>query len=104
MQSLGGIDIASLYKVMTPDKFWETIVVTGEGAMREILAGSSYAAGRVVDDILVIVDLKDFGFVLLLFPSWFFLYSFCFSLGKFWQMKNLVRDSFQMSQDYLPET
>ena len=46
---------------MTPEKFWETIVVTAEGAMREILAGCSYAADRVVDDILVIVDLKDFG-------------------------------------------
>ncbi|KAL5501505.1 hypothetical protein ACEPAH_8765 [Sanghuangporus vaninii] len=86
VQSLGAIEVAALYKVMTPDRFWETIVVTAEGAMREILAGCSYAAERVVDDILVIVDLKNFG------------------LGKFWQMKDLVRDSFQFSQDYFPET
>ncbi|EJC98105.1 CRAL/TRIO domain-containing protein [Fomitiporia mediterranea MF3/22] len=86
VQSLGGTDVAALYKVMSPEKFWETILVTAEGAMREILPGSSYAAKRVVDSILVIVDLKDFG------------------LGKFWQMKNLIRDSFQITQDYLPET
>lgn len=28
--------------------------------MREILPGSSYAAGKLVDDIFVIVDLKNF--------------------------------------------
>ncbi|KAI5122799.1 hypothetical protein M0805_000142 [Coniferiporia weirii] len=86
VQSLGAIDTAGLYKVITPERFWESMVTTADGAMREILAGSSYAAGRIVDDIFVIVDLKDFG------------------LNKFWQMKGLIRDSFQMSQDYFPET
>ncbi|THH03040.1 hypothetical protein EW145_g6578 [Phellinidium pouzarii] len=86
IQSLGSINTTELYKAITPEKFWEVMVTIGDGAMREILAGSSYAAERVVDNIVIIVDLKDFG------------------LGKFWQMKNLVRDSFQMSQDYFPET
>ena len=27
-----------------------------------------------------------------------------YSLSKFWQMRNLIRDSFQVSQDYMPET
>jgi len=86
IQSLGGIDVPALYKEVTPERFWEIIVATTEAAMREILPGCSYAAGKTVDDILCIVDLKGF------------------SLPKFWQMKNLVRDTFQVTQDYLPET
>ncbi|KAH8114530.1 CRAL/TRIO domain-containing protein [Phellopilus nigrolimitatus] len=86
VHSLGGIDTTALYQVITPVRFWESILSAAEGAMREILAGSSYAAGRPIDDIFVIVDLKDFG------------------LGKFWQMKSLIQDSFQISQDYFPET
>ncbi|KAI0343384.1 CRAL/TRIO domain-containing protein [Trametopsis cervina] len=86
IQSLGGIDVAALYKVVTPERFWEIIVSTTEAAMREVLPGSSYAAGRLVDDILIIVDLKGF------------------SLVKFWQMRNLVRDTLKLTQDYLPET
>ena len=63
IQSLGDIDVPALYKVISPDKFWETIIVTAEAAMREILAGCSYSAGKVIESILVIVDLKGFRYV-----------------------------------------
>lgn len=62
MQSLGAIDTEALYKVISPERFWETIVSTAEAAVvQEILPASSYAAGRLIDDIFCIVDLKDFG-------------------------------------------
>ena len=77
--------------------------------MREILPGCSYAAGRVVDDMVVIVDLKDFGYVGLLdvnsiLQELVLISADFVRLGKFWSIKNLVRDSFQITQDYLPET
>lgn len=35
--------------------------VTAEGMVREILEGGSYAAGKPVEEMFVIVDLKGFG-------------------------------------------
>ncbi|KAH9841532.1 CRAL/TRIO domain-containing protein, partial [Rhodofomes roseus] len=82
----GGINMPELYKHITPEKFWQTIVVNAESLTREVLPASARAAGRQIDGTFVIVDLKGFG------------------LSQFWQMKNLARDSFQISQDYFPET
>ncbi|PPQ69102.1 hypothetical protein CVT25_004599 [Psilocybe cyanescens] len=82
----GGMDLTKLYKVCTPERHWETMIVNAECLTREILPASSQAAGRPIGTTFVIVDLKGFG------------------LGAFWQMKSLVRSSFQMSQDYYPET
>ena len=82
----GGINMPELYKHITPEKFWQTIVVNAESLTREVLPASARAAGHQIDGTFVIVDLKGFG------------------LSQFWQMKNLARDSFQISQDYFPET
>jgi len=86
VESFGNVDVAELYKVVSPERFWEILVATTEGTMREILPGASYAAGRVIDESMIVADLQGF------------------SLAKFWQMKSLVRDTFQMTQDYIPET
>ncbi|KAJ7863136.1 CRAL TRIO domain-containing protein [Mycena olivaceomarginata] len=77
-----GQDFPKLYKTCTPERHWESVIVNAG----EVLPASSRLAGRPVGTVLVIVDLKGF------------------SLSKFWQMKNLARSSFQISQDYFPET
>ena len=50
-----------LYKQVTPEKFWQTIVVNAESLTREVLPASARAAGHRVDGTFVIVDLKGFG-------------------------------------------
>ncbi|KZP33543.1 CRAL/TRIO domain-containing protein [Athelia psychrophila] len=82
----GGMNMPELYKHVSPERHWQTVVVNCESLTREILPAASRAAGRTVDTCFVIVDLKGF------------------SLSQFWQMKALARDSFQMSQDFFPET
>lgn len=81
-----GVDFPKLYKVCTPEKHWQTVLVNAESLPREILPAATRKAGRPIGTVFVIVDLKDFG------------------LGQFWQMKTLARNSFQISQDYFPET
>lgn len=53
---------------------------------REVLPACTKAAGRPITNCVCIIDLKGFG------------------LSQFWGMKSLVRSSFQVSQDYYPET
>jgi len=82
----GGMDMPELYKHISPARHWQTVLVNCESLTREILPASSRAAGRTIDQAFVIVDLKGF------------------SLQQFWQVKTLARNSFQISQDYYPET
>ncbi|KAH7885341.1 CRAL-TRIO domain-containing protein [Phlebopus sp. FC_14] len=86
IQFFGGLNLPELYKKITPEKHWEAIVVNADALTREILPAASRAAGRPVEHACVIVDLKGFG------------------LSQFWQVKSLVQASFQISQDYFPET
>ncbi|KAF5382552.1 hypothetical protein D9615_002843 [Tricholomella constricta] len=83
---LGGMNLPKLYKECTPEKHWQTVLVNAESLPREILPAASRQAGKPVGTVFVIVDLKGFG------------------LSQFWQMKSLARNSFQISQDYFPET
>ncbi|THH17826.1 hypothetical protein EUX98_g9052 [Antrodiella citrinella] len=82
----GKINMPELYKHISPERHWQTVLVNAESLTREVLPAASQAAGRPVDGTFVIVDLKGF------------------SLSQFWQMKSLARSSFQISQDYFPET
>ncbi|KAJ8509524.1 hypothetical protein ONZ45_g8313 [Pleurotus djamor] len=82
----GGMDLNKLYKECTPEKHWQTVLVNAESLTREILPAASRSAGRTINSVFVIVDLQGFG------------------LSQFWQMKNLAQRSFQVSQDYYPET
>ncbi|EGN92148.1 hypothetical protein SERLA73DRAFT_191594 [Serpula lacrymans var. lacrymans S7.3] len=86
IQFFGGLNLPELYKHITPKKHWEAIVVNADSLPREILPAASHAAGRPIETSFVVVDLKGFG------------------LSQFWQVKSLARDSFQISQDYFPET
>ncbi|KAJ3571562.1 hypothetical protein NP233_g3671 [Leucocoprinus birnbaumii] len=86
VQIFGKMDLARLYKVCSPERHWETILVNAECLPREVLPAATRAAGKSINNTLVIVDLKGFG------------------LSQFWQVKALARSSFQISQDYYPET
>ncbi|KAJ7134607.1 CRAL-TRIO domain-containing protein [Mycena epipterygia] len=86
IHTFAGVDFPKLYQVCTPERHWHSVVVNAECLTREVLPASSRLAGKPIGTALVIVDLKGF------------------SLGKFWQMKTLARQSFQISQDYFPET
>ncbi|KAJ6512258.1 CRAL TRIO domain-containing protein [Mycena vitilis] len=86
VHTFSGVDFPKLYKTCTPERHWQSVVVNAECLPREVLPACSRLAGRPIGNVLVIVDLKGFG------------------LSKFWQMKHLARASFQISQDYFPET
>lgn len=82
----GGINLDKLQKKMTLERFWQTVVVNCEALPREVLPAASEAAGKRVLGTFVVVDLSGFG------------------ISQFWQMKDFARSSFQVSQDYFPET
>ncbi|KAI0061678.1 CRAL/TRIO domain-containing protein [Artomyces pyxidatus] len=86
IQSLGGVNMPKLYKHVSPERHWQTILVNAESLQREVLPAASAQAGRQVEQALVIVDLKGYG------------------LSQFWQMKWLAKQSFEVSQSYFPET
>lgn len=71
---------------MSLERHLDSLYVNCESLTREILPACASLAQRPVETVLVIVDLKGF------------------SLSQFWQMKDLARMSFQISQDYYPET
>ncbi|KAH9840527.1 CRAL-TRIO domain-containing protein [Rhodofomes roseus] len=85
IQHYGAVNIPELYKHITPERFWWYVVTMAESIPREIIPTASRAAGHQVDGTFLIVDLKGY------------------SLGQFWQMKDLVRAAFQIMQDYYPE-
>ncbi|GJE97186.1 Sec14-like phosphatidylinositol transfer family protein [Phanerochaete sordida] len=82
----GRINVAELYKGISPERFWQAFLVNADSLTREVLPATAVAAGKPIDGTFVIVDLKGFG------------------TGQFWQMKSLARGAFQVSQDYFPET
>ncbi|KAG1774794.1 CRAL-TRIO domain-containing protein [Suillus placidus] len=86
IQFFGGLNLPELYKHVTPEKHWEAIVVNADSLTREVLPAASRAAGKRIHQSIVIVDLKGFG------------------LSQFWQVKSLAQASFQISQDYFPDT
>ena len=57
----GGMNLPELYKHISPERHWQTVLVNAESLTREILPASSKAAGRTIDQGFVIVDLKGFG-------------------------------------------
>ncbi|KAF8727618.1 hypothetical protein AX14_007202 [Amanita brunnescens Koide BX004] len=82
----GNMNLPKLYEVCTPEKHWQSVLVNAESLTREVLPAASRAAGGHIGTVFVIVDLQGFG------------------IQQFWQMKSLARRSFQISQDYYPET
>lgn len=49
-----------LYKHISPERHWQTVVVNAESLTREVLPATSRALGKPVDGTFVIVDLKGF--------------------------------------------
>ena len=71
---------------------------------REALSVASRKAGVEVGEDLLIVNAEGFGYALpYLVTRKLSDCSIC-KLGKFWQIKSLVQDCFQISQDYCHET
>jgi hypothetical protein len=71
-----------MYEYITPEDHWKSVIVNAECLTREVLPASARAAGEPISSVLVIVD----------------------RIAQFWQMKGLAKQSFQISQDYFPET
>ena len=86
IQSFGAINGKQLYRHITPEEHWRTILVNVESLLAEVLPAASAAAGRPIHQALVIIDLKGFG------------------LAQFWALKSIARRSFEISQRYFPET
>ncbi|KAF8510071.1 CRAL-TRIO domain-containing protein [Hysterangium stoloniferum] len=86
IQWFGQFDLNALYKEVTPERQWKAFLVNCDALTREILPECTKVKGETVNTIYGIIDLKGF------------------SLNQFWKIKSIVRESFQISQDYYPET
>ncbi|KAI3607698.1 sec14 cytosolic factor [Moniliophthora roreri] len=86
VQFLGDLNLPKLYKECSPEQHWQTCLVIAESLTREVIPATTRLYGQQASSVLVILDLKGFG------------------LSQFWQMKAIVQKSFQISQDYYPET
>jgi hypothetical protein len=104
IQHLGRIEPTALFEVVSPERHWESLLANAESLTREVNPGCSVLASRLIDDVLCIVDLKGFRCVATACVWNDILMRIMESLTKFWQVKNVIRDSFQISQDYYPET
>ncbi|TBU47765.1 CRAL/TRIO domain-containing protein [Dichomitus squalens] len=82
----GRIDLTKLGGKMSLERFWQTVLVNCEALPREVLPAATEAAGKPILGTCVVIDLSGFG------------------IGQFWHMKDFARSSFQVSQDYFPET
>ena len=89
---------------MTLERFWQTVVVNCEALPREVLPAASEAAGKRVLGTFVVADLSGFGLVLVILLARYRVLTCAYSISQFWQMKDFARSSFQVSQDYFPET
>ncbi|KAL0578634.1 hypothetical protein V5O48_003377 [Marasmius crinis-equi] len=83
---LGAMNVKKLYSACSPERHWQTVLANAESLTREVIPAAVRVHGESAKSVFVVVDLDGF------------------SLGQFWQMKGLVQKSFQMSQDYYPET
>jgi hypothetical protein len=59
----GGINGSELMKHVSPERFTDILTVNCEALTREILPGCAIEAGKPIETVLVIVDLKGFGSV-----------------------------------------
>ncbi|KAH9063994.1 CRAL-TRIO domain-containing protein [Lactarius vividus] len=86
IQSFGAMNAKRLYRHITPEEHWRTVLVNVESLLAEVFPAASAAARRPIRQALVIIDLKGFG------------------LAQFWALKSIARRSFEISQSYFPET
>lgn len=113
IQMFGSLDLTKLYSVMDRESHFKVLVANCEALTREILPACSHrkhmislqnasesghhsqanshsssqsAPSNKITNAFCIVDLKGF------------------TLTQFWQIKNIARTCFSISQDYYPET
>ena len=123
IQTFGNVDLNKLYNHCTPERHWRTVLVNAESVSHlkskdisdQQLQRCSYcerffqrhAARRVRKSKgpFSLLTSKALGTYCYIHSSLghLWLFKLC-RLGKFWQMKSLVHNSFQISQDYYPES
>jgi hypothetical protein len=54
------MNMVELYKHISPERHWQTVLLNAESLTREIQPAATKAAGRTIDQTFVIVDLKGF--------------------------------------------
>ncbi|VDC00760.1 unnamed protein product [Peniophora sp. CBMAI 1063] len=86
IQAFGSINVNELFKGISPERHWQSIVVNAEALIAEVLPAVSTERAQHIEQVMVIIDLKGF------------------SLSQFWQMKSLVQRALYASQNYYPET
>ena len=52
-----------LFKGITPERHWQSIVVNAESLIAEVLPAVSAERGQHIEQVMVIIDLKGFRFV-----------------------------------------
>jgi hypothetical protein len=62
---MGTANITELYKHVSPDRLWQSILLNGEALISEVLPAASAAAGHSIEQALVVIDLKGFRSVVL---------------------------------------
>ena len=124
IQTFGNVDLNKLYNHCTPERHWQTVIVNAESVSRfkakDISSQQSnvqrysycersfqpHAAKRVRKSKEPFSSLTSKALGTYCCPHFHAVISdySIRRLGKFWQMKSLIRNSFQISQDYYPES
>ncbi|KAI8455099.1 CRAL-TRIO domain-containing protein [Phakopsora pachyrhizi] len=86
IEQLGKLDLTKLYKVTTPERQLQRLVVEYEKFLRDRLPVCSIEQNSLVETSCTIMDLQGVG------------------LGQFWKVKNYVQQASHLSQNYYPET
>jgi len=86
VEQLGKLDLTKLYKVTTPERQLQRLVVEYERFLRDRLPVCSVMQGKLVETSCTIMDLNGVG------------------LSQFWKVKGYVQDASNVSQNYYPET
>ena len=63
IQAFGSINLTELFKGISPERHWQSIVTNAESLVAEVLPAVSTARGEHIEQVMVIIDLKGFRFV-----------------------------------------
>ncbi|KAA1075316.1 cytosolic factor, phosphatidylinositol/phosphatidylcholine transfer protein [Puccinia graminis f. sp. tritici] len=86
IEQLGKLDLTKLYKVTTPERQLQRLVVEYERFLRDRLPVCSMEHQKLIETSCTIMDLQGVG------------------LSQFWKVKNYVQQASHLSQNYYPET
>ncbi|MBW0491284.1 hypothetical protein O181_030999 [Austropuccinia psidii MF-1] len=86
IEQLGKLDLNKLYKVTTPERQIQRLVVEYEKFLRDRLPVCSLQHNKLIETSCTIMDLSGVG------------------ISQFWKVKNYVQEASHLSQSYYPET